>query len=343
MSKKIYVKKIINNVLDKTKLDDQKKETILKQIFSLANYGELYKFYSANLLKDTFLKLKTKFQLEDSILQLIIEDLIDKENDGYKYISLADEADFVQRDALYFGTVKLDISPRHLYGNVSVYEPKFSISEEKLIGSNLNYISERFYNNPESIWFSRIYEKILAHLIIGKNFKMEWLEKYNDEKFKRLITEGLDESNKRISLPARWISKAKDLFEHKIIFSQVLNLEGICFSEDKDIIDIEYDLINKSPTLTGLLEYPFEDGLLFDISYINKYDLPIMPKNRAYNINVFQDNNKCDLNLLLNFIKNISYYLPIYNTKNICEALANKISWTKRTRSANGAVTDAIV
>lgn len=168
---KKYVKKGIEKVLDKADFNGEKKEIILKDLFSLRMYKLLYKYFSGDVLIKNWSNLKDKFNLEDDALKTIIRDLIDTEDDGYKYLNLADKADFVQRDALYFGTVRLDISPKHLYGQFATYMPKFSISEEKLIESCLNYLTERFYNNHEIVWFSRLYEKILASLIISNNFK----------------------------------------------------------------------------------------------------------------------------------------------------------------------------
>jgi HD superfamily phosphohydrolase len=337
------VERIIEEVLIAAGFEEEKKDLLKKNLFSLKDCKELYKYFSLKMLMDKFSKLKSKFNLDENALKIIIKDIIDSDDDGHKFLSLADKADFVQRDALYFGTIKLDISPKHLYGNISAYDPKFSISEQRLIESNLEYISERFYNTFDVIWFSRLYEKILARLIISKKFEFEWLEKYNDEKFKRLITENFDETNKKIKLPVKWVNRAKELFDQKISFALVFNIKSICFQKSMDILDVEYKLLGRTQTKTGLLEYPFEEGLLFDISYYNNYSYPVFPNFRVFSINVFQDNSKKNIFKLLDFIKTISHYLPLQNIPHLREALAVSLSTTKRVRFANESIIKAIV
>jgi len=113
---KRYVKTKIEKILSRINLDNKRKQDILDNIFSLRDYKSLYRYFSAEILVEKFGNLKDKVDgLNEEDLEVIIKDLVDKENDGYTYLSLADKADFVQRDALYFGTVRIDISPKHLY------------------------------------------------------------------------------------------------------------------------------------------------------------------------------------------------------------------------------------
>jgi len=147
---KEYVKTKIEKVLNKTSIDGEKKQNMLDDIFSLHDYNLLYRYFSSEILVERFGNLKTNIAvLGDADLEVIIRDLVDKESEGYYYLNLADEADFVQRDALYFGTVRIDVSPKHLYSGISRDNPRFSVSEEKLMEYNLKYLTERFLFQPK--------------------------------------------------------------------------------------------------------------------------------------------------------------------------------------------------
>jgi len=340
---KKYVKRKIEKVLNRTGLRNERKKNILDNIFSLRDYKLLYRFFSAEILVEKWADLKDKINgLSEKDLKVIIRDLIDKEYDGYVYLNLADRADFVQRDALYFGTVRIDVSPKHLYSGISMYNPSYSVSEEKLIEYNFNYLTERFYDNPTIICFSRLYEKIVASLIISKNFKLEWIEKYDDAQFKRLICDGIDSNNKQIRLPSTWLNRAKELFDKKITFSLIFDLKGVSFQKEKDVIDIEYELIGKRESERGLLTYPFDTGVLLAIDYLDKVDYPVHPNYHAFSIKVFQNKSNKSLDKLLKIIKNLSPYLSFRHVDTIRRGLANQISWTKEVRFSNEAVIRAI-
>lgn len=342
--KKHIIKKLKKIIEIENKADEITNE-IYKNIFSFRDYKLLYKYLSGYIIFENWGKLKTKFGgLNDEDLKLIIRDIVDKECDGYRFLNIADKVDYVQRDALYFGTVKIDVSPKHLYSDISKYKPSFSVSEEKLIDANLNYLNERFYNNSEVVWFSRLYEKILASLIISDYFKLDWLAKYNDDEFKRLITDNLDKDNSKTKLPPSWTKKAKELFNNDISYSLIFYLEGIIYRNEKDAIDIEYELIQKRESDRGLLTYPFEKGILIAIDYLDedKYSYPIHQHYNVYSISVFQDNSKKRLLELLKVIKNLSYNLPINHVESCRESLSKEFSWTKEVDFKNKPVIDAI-
>ena len=343
---KKHILKVIKKVLDETDLGEKKTKNSINRIFSLEDYKILYRYFSAEILIEKWKKFKNKIKnLKDEDLKIIISDLIDPDSHGYKYLDLADMADYVQRDALYFGTVRIDISPRHLYGKLTQYEPEFSTNEKKLIENNLNYLKERFYENTDTIWFSRLYEKILASLIISKSFKLKWLKEYDEEKLKRLITYCVDENNHHVSLPPIWTKRAKDLFEQKISYSRIFSLKGILFPEEMDIIDIEYILTEKNESERGLLNYPFQKGILLDINYseMDKGDFSIFPNYRLFSIQVFQDDYNKKLSELLRILKNLSRYMPISSIDNIRKELASQLSWTKTAEVRNDAVFNALV
>lgn len=343
---KKYILRIIKKVLDKTGLEEEKKRCLIERIFSLEDYKILYRYFSAEILIEKWKRFKNKIEnLKDDDLVTIIGDLIDPDSHGYKYLDLADMADFVQRDALYFGTVRIDISPKHLYKNLTQYEPEFSTNEKKLIEKNLDYLKERFYENTDIIWFSRLYEKILASLIIGKTFKLEWLTSYNEEKLKRLITCRFDENEKRVSLPSVWTKRARNLFEQKISYSRIFSLKGILFPKEMDIIDVEYMLTEKDESKKGLLTYPFKKGILLDINYseMDEGDSLFHQDYRLFSIQVFQDNSNKKLCELLKILKNLSCYLPISCINGIRKELAGQLSWTRTAELRNDAVLNALV
>lgn len=175
-----YIIEKVNKVLIKVGYEEEEQQEVLENLFSMEDYKKLYRYFSSENIINKWSTLKKKLQnLEDNQLEIIVKNLIDTESHGYKYLNLADKADYVQRDALYFGAVKIDVSPQHLYREASMYNPKFSVSEEKLIESNLEYLNERFYEHENVLFFSRLYEKILASLIISKSFDKKWLENYD--------------------------------------------------------------------------------------------------------------------------------------------------------------------
>jgi len=337
------IKKRIEKVLNKANIGLKKKQALLNSIFSLHDYKLLYKFFSAEILVEKFNDLKDKVEgLNEEDLETIVRDLIDKDNDGYTYLNLADKADFVQRDALYFGTVRIDISPRHLYSGISMYKPSFSVNEEKLIEYNLDYLTERFYDSPSINWFSRLYEKIVAALIISKNFKIEWLEEYDDTQFKRLICDDLDSNNNKVRLPPKWVDRAKKLFNKNINFTLIFDLVDVSFQKGKDILSIEYELIGKRESGRGLLTYPFNTGILLSIDYLDRSKYPVHPDYQTFSIRIFQDESNRSFDGLLKVIRNLRYYLSFSQVKNVRGWLANQLSWTRKAKLSNKSTINAI-
>lgn len=340
-----YVKKRIEKVLKQADFNDEEQQEQLDRLFSIENYKVLYKYFLCCMFLENYNKIQKEYELKDDDKVTILKNLIDPKNEGHEYLEHANKADFVQRDALYFGTVKLDISPKHLYGpgllgNVSEI---FSVDEEKLIESNLDYLAERFYNSNRIRWVSRLYEKIVAKLILSKNFKMEWLDNLDDPQFKRIITENITPDIKPAKLSKNWVKRAKDLFEDDIRFSMVFELSDISFKKQKSVIDIEYKLLGKSESTRGLLAYPFEKGLLLDIDYLRRPRprSPRHPNYRQFSVGIFQDDSLQFIELL-KIIKQLSHHCSISHVKSIREGICKQFSWTKSIRIDNKNVIDAI-
>lgn len=338
-----YITEKVNKVLIKAGREGEEQQEVLENLLSMKDYKKLYRYFSSENVINRWGTLKKKLPgLEDSQLETIVKNLIDTESHGYKYLNLADKADFVQRDALYFGAVKIDVSPQHLYREASMYNPKFSVSEEKLIESNLEYLNERFYEHESILFFSRLYEKILASLIISKGFNKKWLEEYTDDQFKRLITENIDRDNEKVKLPPAWVKRAKELFENKVSYTNILHL-NVPFQKEKTAIDVEYELIKKRKSDRGLLSYPYETGILVSIDYIESEDYFVHPNSKLYSIRIFQNDSNKQLVESLKIINHLVYHLAIHDIENIRRSIGKEFSWTKEIRYDNQAIISAIV
>lgn len=341
---KQHVHKLISKVLKVTRIEEAEKDNIIEGIFSLRDYRRLYRFFSAVELINSWSTLRAKLtDLKDDDLEIAIRNLIGIHSDGYDFLELADRADYVQRDALYFGTIQLDISPRHLYGELSKYGPIFESSEAKLIETSLKYLSERFYKDPEVIWFSRLYEKIVAAIIIGANFDINWLSTYTDNEFKRLICTQFNRDNERVLLPATWVKRAHELFKGKIVFSEIFKLDGLAFQKARNVIDVEYLLIGKRPSMRGLLTYPYESGVLLSVEHSEGPEQFLRTTGNRYSVIAYHDESNKNLISVLNLIYRLSHHLSHSNVERVRIGLGKEFSWTNSVRFDNGNILDVIV
>ncbi|NYB26964.1 MAG: hypothetical protein HVN34_06450 [Methanobacteriaceae archaeon] len=318
---KKFVEKKIIKVL---KIVDFPKDVQIKRLdnlFSLKNYKILYKYFSAEIFRSNWGKIQNLCDLEDEQKRVIIKNLIDHENVGYEYIKFADTVDYVQRDALYFGSVKIDVSPRYLYKNLDASN-MYSIDEKKLIYSNRDYLKERFYQNQDIRWFTRLYEKILAMLLMNKKFNKEWLFDFDDDQLRKLIYEDFKE-NKSIGLPYKWINRMQKLLDHKTNFSLVFDLSDLPFKVNT-AINLEYKILAKGKSKTGLLNYPFENGLLLDIDYSQS---KARPGFNSFSIGLYQDDSKIELIKILKVIQRLIYSCSFENIDYIEEGLCKQFSW----------------
>ena len=342
---KNYIKKRMEKVLQEADFDAKEREEHLEKLFSIDNYKILYRYISCYIFLEKWKRIQKEYELKDDDKVTILKNLIDTKNDGYRYLELANKADFVQRDALYFGTVKLDISPKQLYGMELPGHTSevFSIDEKKLIESNLDYLSERFYNSDRIRWVSRLYEKIVANLILSTNFKMEWLDNLDDPQFKRIITENSAPDSKPANLSKKWVKRAKDLFEDNIQFYRIFELSDISFEKQRNVIDMEYKLLGKNESRGGLLAYPFEKGLLLDIDYLRRprQRFPCHPNYRQFSVGIFQDDSLQFIELL-KIIERLSHHCSISHVEAIRWGLCKQFSWTKSIRIDNKNIIDAI-
>lgn len=336
------VDKKVKKVLEHSGIEDKEQNKYYDSLFLLKEYGILYKYFSAYEIIKRWDKIKVKFNLGDSEKKIIIRNMIDENSYGYKLLMLSNKVDFVQRDALYFGTARIDISPKHLYTKENLLKsiPEYSVNEIELIENNYRYLKGRFYENSKVRSFSRLYEKIVASLIMSKKFDLSLLESLDDIQFKRLITENNLPTKKSIGLPNFWIDKAKKLFEQKIIFSSVFEIKYICFNE-QSIIKLEYKLLQLKRSKRGLLKYPFDKGILLDINYSEEEKYLIYPGYKSFSISIFQeafinnDNPKRIFTEILRVINQLSHHCSIKHVDKIKMGLCQRFSWTNLARINN--------
>jgi len=353
------VRKKIENSLQYLDLEDIKKSEFIERIFSLEDFKYLYRFFSVNLLLENWNKFSSKFRdgkLTDEDKKIIIGNLIDFESHGYQYLSLADRADYVQRDSLYFGTIKIDISPRQLYPK-ALEDIRIVTVEEQFLIHNLEYLNEVFYTTPQVISFTRLYEKIVAALILSENFDFRWLSDYDDDSFRWLICESKNKNNKKIDLPEQWIDRADKLFKKHLSFDRVFSIIGVQFSKPNTIVEIEHVLIGDDKPKIDLLSYPFDRGILVSIDYsqVELFDdteyLPSpddgespSPENNTqyFDILVFQNKKQKDLSELLKIIANLSRFLSPNDYTKVREGIGNLLSKTRLHTVKNSAVLRSI-
>jgi HD superfamily phosphohydrolase len=345
------IEKIIQSGLKFHDIDDSKKAEFLNKIFSLKGYKYLYKFHSIKILLENWKSFFSKFdhkKMTESDKKIIINNLTNDDSPGNQYLVLADKADYVQRDALYFGTIKIDISPKHLYQN-SLRDIFQVTEEEEFLDHNLQYLYDAFYNKSEVISFTRLYEKIVASLIQSEKFDLKWLENYDDDSFKWLICKSKDKSNKKIDLPQQWVERADKLFNHQFSYNHIFQIQGVQLPKGKSIVDIEHHLIGIDEPKTTILSYPFERGILVSLDYSQieffddtEYFTQKEEETQYIDIDVFQNKKQQDLTELVKIIANLSDFLSPEDKKSVREGLGDLLSWTGKHKIKNYSVLNSI-
>lgn len=342
------VKRFFESRIDKlfsaTNIDNG--DDFKQDLFSLRNYKSFYKFNSAYLLLEKWDKIKDGLKLNETQKKITLTNIFDDKNsDGYKYIQFADKADYVQRDALYFGSARIDISTKHLYRTNPLIEEGHHNDEWSLINSNLRYLQETYYRSDDVRWFSRIFEKIIAKLIINKNFEKKWLLEYNDDEFITLITKNRDKTNKLAKIPTIVKKLSNSLFSNKIKYSLLFTLNDMFFS-DETSLGLECKIIDIKYKSKKLLDYPFERGILLDIEYDTSPKCTFLSRSyrgyTQYSISIFQDEKNRKSIEVLKCLKAISKNCSVSNFENIRENLGKQFSWTNNCRIDSKSVIKAI-
>lgn len=343
---KQFVEKRVKKVFKTIGTDEEKLEEIFNDLFSLYEYQQLYKYFSAFLVLRNWRRI-SRVGLKNDQKVTVLENMVKKQGTGYKLLDCADKVDFVQRDSLYFGTARIDITPSHIYKD-SESSKSYFVDEIKLIDNNLDYLEERFYRNPEVRCFTGLYEKFLAKLFLSKNFKIDILFDLNDFQMKKLITEDLLESpsgNLRWKLPKSVINNMKELFNKEIKFSHIFELPNIFF-EKQTSIELEYRILKKTKKSTGILDYPFKNGLLLTIDYVDSDPYFVHPNRQPFSINLFQRDMEGDETIefveILKIFKEIREYCSICDIRQIEEGICKQLSWNKSIRINNKPIIRAL-
>jgi len=337
---KHYVKTRIRRALTAAGYDEDKQDLVMDRLFSLRDFRHLYRYFSAQLLVENWGSVEDRVEgLGDDDLKVAVRNLIDTDCDGYQYLQVADEADFVQRDGLYFGTVKIDIAPKHLYSPLTTTQPDVLLSEQRLIEYNRQYLAEKFYENLDVVSFTRLYEKILASLIWSSCFELTWLEEYDDRQMERLTCERFDSESNRTRLSDTWTQRASDLFQGNLAFRPIFKLDGVWFGAEPDAIDVEYHLAGRRESERGLLRYPFETGILLSVDYDRRQSWLRLSDHDLFSLVVFQDESNRALLEILKVASRLRYNLSVIRHAPVLhKAIGRQLSWTGEVRFDNEAV-----
>lgn len=340
------VKKHIELRLDKVfeKSDINNGDKLKSDLFSLRKYKLFYKYNSAYLFLDNWNELKSNFSLKDEQQKTILRNIYDESFDGYRYIDFADKADYVQRDALYFGSVRLDLSPKHLYRDDPLIGDNNYIDEWALIRVNLMYLQEYYYQAVDVRCFSLIFEKIVAKLIVSNNFDMNWLYHYNDDEFLTLITKNRKKNNKPSKISISLKKRADQLLSKQINFKLIFHITNTYYLESTTM-ELEYKILGINGK--AILDYPFKRGILLDVGYEDKQRCSLLSKSHSgynqFSIGVFQDDGNRSAVELMKCMQKISKNCSaITHVKNIRDGIGKQISWTNNCRIDNGSVIKAI-
>jgi len=329
-----YVKeRVVNCLKNSNDYNPIREQQILQELFHQRNCTSLYKFFSGDLLIKKIGKAPFNDLVGDD-LKIIISDLIDPTDDGYKYLELADQVDFVQRDALYFGSVRLDIHPDHLYRQLTTRpeqgETKLikQLEERPLIEAQSRYLKALFYNRPDIVSFDSLYSKIVASIITNTDFNFSWLEDYDDAKFETLLIHGKDIDDQQV-LPAVCTIAARKLFQGALKFEPLFQLNHVIFDETSDILDVECELAELKRDDASILSYPFTSGILIVVQH-SKNDESY--NSGQYSISLYQDQSRKHLLQILRIINRLMQRASIDQMRQIRKALATRISWTGKAR-----------
>jgi len=339
-----YLITSIETVLVETTLQDDKKNQLISNIFSLKDYRSPYLFFSALFIINNREILKKGLHADDNDVVKAIETLIDSENPGNRLMQLSDKVDFVQRDALYLGTIRLEIHPKHLYASdfISPTVQGRKVSETNLLHHAYLYLREKFYEDMSLRIFSKLYERIVAGLVLSKRFEMNWLESYDDNQFRRLITDDININNHKAYLPKKWIDKARHLFAGAYRFIPIFELKDVAFEKEMSVFDVEYKLVNKSHSFQGLLQYPFDYGYLLDVDFPNRRSPFSVDGTEYYSVSLYQKDEPLELTPMLNILDKLSVNCTPRQVEVIRQGLSNRLSWTNTSRIDNMAVIDAL-
>jgi hypothetical protein len=350
-----HITYIVSTALDQT-IDDESKRSseliaVLAKLRSLKDCREFYKYLGINRLIRARQVLSAEFKGFDSEeFTEVAKSLIDQQNHGYKYLMLADMVDFVQRDALYLGAVKLEISAEHLYRQYSKDRrmiesvPRLidaEIYEGRLMLAGESYLSDVLYKRDKVPWFTNLYEKIVAFLINHPNFEFSWLEELNDAQFKNTIVGSFDTTYRSAFLPNKWTNLAKNLFDGNYNFQKVFSISQLDYDQDKDIVDLECKLIGVRKGSPAYFSYPFDRGVLL-LTHYAASESGILPGFAKFSLELFQEQSRQRLFPLLNVVKQIIPLIEPSGIDELRQGIGDYVSWSDKMEFSNSTIEEKL-
>ncbi len=252
---------IIDTVYPKADMSEAAARNIERDFLCLNRPHRLYRWISAyRMLKNeskTNSILDSVDTLKDDnseIMQEAVRNLVDSNYIGYDYLKWANRADYIQRDGLYFGTVRLDISAKHLYKR-DFLNPIRPTDEWALLAQNRTYLVNHIYEPPRLKGEIASYEHMLAHFMSMQNFDAGWMLEWSDLELKDFLETGKYE-NERI-IYAKAAQRGEQFLKQQSMLDRGLTVYGISHSSDGPA-GLEDSFVEH--TGTGLFRYPFEDG-----------------------------------------------------------------------------------
>ena len=188
----------------------------------------------------------------------------------------------------------------------------------------------------KTVWFGRLLEKVIASHILSNKFNLEWLEEYDDNELERLICQNRDRDNRHTGLPGRWCDRAEKILNNEFIFERIFKLGNnsspLLYSGD--IVDLEYHLLDKQPSTRGLLEYPFEQGILLAIDHADpEYDAD--DQLSGYSLSLFHNPSSDSLDPIAKTISRVVPKLGFSSVSEVRKGIARILSPTGHIRFDN--------
>lgn len=239
-----------------------------QELLALEHAEELYRWLSAYQLTQSEAKVKNALAQigrakdeRDGVCRKAVLNLADRTHRGWQYLDGANRADYVQRDGLYFGTVRLDISPKHLYER-DFQEPSRATDEWSLVERNRTYLEERIYEPVQFRGNIAVFEHLLADYMICKGFTPEKLLVWDDDDLIEVLETGRTAgktvtSSPRITNFGRSLVAREPDCETELVFK----LPRVCYPCETPA-ELEQQLVDR--TGRGVLAYPCQNGFVVE-------------------------------------------------------------------------------
>lgn len=261
---KAFLYKVVRKVTNETP-ELRSAEDYVEEFTNLIHAERLYRWFSAYRLLDNkpgvasaLQEVETDKNDYEAICTEAVQNLVNEESIGWKYLDYANRADYVQRDALYFGTARLDISHRHLYQR-DFLNPPLATDEWSLVDQSLSYLRTHIYETTELRGQIALFERLLAHLMCMQNVEATWLLDWDDGHLRGLLEEGRAHGKQVIYAEAA--DRSRTFMNRQTEMQRGLTLRSVSHPA-RGSAELEERLVDRSGT--GLFRYPYDDGFVID-------------------------------------------------------------------------------